>query len=85
MSNSCWLPELEYLDDYQNNWQLYENALYSIFKTDFIDSRPSFEGKQVSIRRHPIEYNKEEAFFHLRFGRCDVLPLTAQRPRVWDS
>ena len=28
MSNSCWLPELEYLDDYQNSWQLYENALY---------------------------------------------------------
>ena len=65
MSNSCWLPELECLDDYQNNWQLYENALYSIFKTDFIDSRPSFEGKQVNIRRHPIEYNKEEAFFHV--------------------
>lgn len=65
MSNSCWLPELEYLDDYQNSWQLYENALYSIFKTDFVDSHPSFEGKQVNIRRHPIEYNKEEAFFHV--------------------
>lgn len=65
MSNSCWLPDLEYLDDYQNNWQLYENALYSIFKSDFIDSRPSFESKYVNIRRHPIEYNKEEAFFHV--------------------
>lgn len=65
MSNSCWLPELEYLGDYQNDWKLYENALYSIFKADFVDSRPSFEGKQVNIRRHPIEYNKEEAFFHV--------------------
>lgn len=65
MSNSCWLPELEYLDSYDNEWRRYESVLYSIFKADFIDSRPSFECKQVNIRRHPMEYNKEEAFFHV--------------------
>lgn len=64
MSGNCWLPKLECLGDYQNSWDIYQDALYDIFKQDFIDSRPIFKGKQVNIRRHPIEYGKEEAFFH---------------------
>ena len=60
----CWLPEQEYYENY-NSWDDYINVLYDIFKNDFIDSHPSFEGKQVNIRKHPIEYGKEEAFFHV--------------------
>lgn len=61
----CWLPELEYFEDYNNIWHEYENSLYSIFKNDFINSFPRFEGKRVNIRKHPVEYGKEEAFFHV--------------------
>ena len=64
MSGNCWLPNLENFEDYQNDWVIYENELYNIFKNDFIDSRPHFDNKQVNIRKHPIEYGKEEAFFH---------------------
>lgn len=64
MSDNCWLPKLECFDDYQNSWEVYQEALYTIFKKDFIDGHPSFRGQQVNIRRHPIEFGKEEAFFH---------------------
>lgn len=63
--NSCWLPQLEYYEDYDNDYPQYQNNLYEIFSKDFIKSRPVFEEKQVNIRRHPIEYGKEEAFFHV--------------------
>ena len=65
MENLCWLPPLELLVEHNNDWKIYEAILYGIFRADFVDSRPIFEGKPVNIRRHPMEYNKEEAFFHV--------------------
>jgi hypothetical protein len=65
MGNPCWLPALELFDDYKQDWRQYESVIYEVFKTDFIDSQPVFEGKPVRIRKHPLEYNKEEAFFHI--------------------
>lgn len=65
MNNQCWLPELVCYDDYDGDWSSYQDALYVIFKNDFIDDKPFFEGKKVNIRRQPIEYGKEEAFFHV--------------------
>jgi len=65
MMNNCWLPQLEYYEDYGRDWQCYETALYGIFKKDFLDSKPIFKSRPVNIRKRPIEYNKEEAFFHI--------------------
>ena len=63
---SCpWLPQLEEFENYGNLWSKYEGALYDIFKTDFIINRPTFKGKNVSVRRYPMEHDKEEAFFHV--------------------
>ena len=58
--DNCWLPKLEFWDDYNNDYPQYQGALYEIFQNDFIKSRPTFEGKQVNIRKHPIEYGKLE-------------------------
>ena len=63
--DTCWLPKLELMDDYDNNWKKYQEALYEIFKYDFMSSKPKFEGIPVNIRKHPIEYGREEAFFHI--------------------
>lgn len=60
----CWIPELFPCSDL-SKWEEYENEAYRIFKADFIDSHPSFMEKKVQIRRHPIEYEKEEAFWHV--------------------
>lgn len=65
MNNSCWLPGLECLDDYGNDWASYERELYEIFKNDFIDSYPNYRDTRVSVKHYPIEYGKEEAFFHI--------------------
>ena len=65
MENMCWLPPLELFEEYDSDWKVYESVLYGIFREDFIDSKPMFEGKQVNIRRHPMEFNKEESFFHV--------------------
>ncbi len=65
MDEHCWLPEQLYFEQYDSDWKVYQEALYSIFRYDFVDGKPSFEGKQVNIRKHPMEYGKEEAFFHV--------------------
>lgn len=64
LSEHCWVPNCEYFDGY-DSWQEYESILYEIFKTDFIESHPQYDGQQVNIRKYPIEYGKEEAFFHV--------------------
>lgn len=63
--NDCWIPGTIDLREYNGNFVEYENALYENFKRDFIDSQPFFRGLPVEIRREPMEYNKEEAFFHI--------------------
>lgn len=65
ITDNCWLPDLICLEDYGNDWSPYEQAIYQIFKTDFIDTSPIFEGKNVHIRKHPMEFGKEEAYFHV--------------------
>jgi hypothetical protein len=71
MQNDCWLPCIEEFNDYGGNWKNYEDILYSIFKNDFIDSRPTFEGKHVKIRSHPMEGGKEQTFVHITTSKDD--------------
>lgn len=42
-----WLPGLVVLTDYDGNWGDYLEALYNYFRTDFIESRPLFEGRRL--------------------------------------
>ena len=65
MRENCWLPKLEYFEDYGNDWDLYESVLYKIFRDDFIDDYPLYDNLQVRVKYYPKEYNKESAFFHL--------------------
>lgn len=60
----CWLPNQEFYSDY-DSWESYQETLYDIFKTDFLDSHPLFENTRVSVKHYPIEFGKEEAFFHI--------------------
>jgi hypothetical protein len=65
MQNNCWLPPIEEFNDYGGDWNNYEKMLYSIFKKDFLDSKPTFERKPVNIRRYPKVGDKEQTFFHI--------------------
>lgn len=64
MSQCPWLPELIPCHNL-GQWKEYLDQLYTIFCEDFIDDRPSFNGKLVNIRKHPMQLGKEEAFFHI--------------------
>jgi len=64
ISEFCWLPNQEFYSDY-DSWESYQETLYDIFKTDFLDSHPFFENIRVSVKHYPIEFGKEEAFFHI--------------------
>lgn len=59
-----WLPILMLFEDY-DSWDSYQDALYKVFCYDFKETYPVFEEKRVNYRRHPIEYDREEAFYHI--------------------
>lgn len=64
-NNRSWLPELIYIDSYGGNWELYLDAIYEIFKQDFISTAPSFRGRRLGLKKHPMTNGKEATFWHL--------------------
>ena len=47
------------------DWRDYELRLYDLFKADFLDSRPMFDGMPVRVRVNPKYDEREEAFWDL--------------------
>lgn len=62
--NPKWLPPLVLFSAYNGEWEKYLDALYVFFRKDFIDSRPSFRGRRLGFKKHPIEKGKEATFWH---------------------
>ncbi len=62
--NECWIPETFPCCDL-SRWASYDNELYGIFKTDWLDSCPTFMGLPVHIRHNPKWGDREEGFWHL--------------------
>ena len=62
MNPPDWLPPL-FL--FMGDWPSYLNALYAVFKADFIDARPIFQGKRIELKKHPLSNGKEATFWHL--------------------
>ena len=60
-----WLPDLILFEDFNGNWISYENAIYNIFKNDFINSQPFFQGQRVGVIKNPLYDGKESTFWHL--------------------
>jgi hypothetical protein len=66
MYGSCsWLPDLLELKDCNGDWNAYLEAIYAVFRVDFINSIPKFNGLPVRHRRHPLVRNKEATFWHI--------------------
>lgn len=63
--NFPWLPKLEQMTDYGGDWRRYLCALYGIFCSDFIRSKPRFRGVPLALKRHPIIADKEATFWHI--------------------
>ena len=60
-----WLPQLVLFSDYGGDWDVYLDALYRYFKRDFVERRPAYEGRRLSLKRYPLSGNKEATFWHL--------------------
>ena len=53
------LPELITLSEYDGNFNLYLEAIYELFKKDFIEKHPVFQGTRVGLKKHPQREGKE--------------------------
>lgn len=60
-----WLPSLVLFNDYNGNWDIYVEAVYSWFKNDFVDSKPVFQGRRLGLKRYPLTDGKEATFWHM--------------------
>lgn len=58
------LPPIVTLDMYDGNFPDYLNAIYQIFKTDFIDTKPTFEGTRLGLKSYPLVDGKPYTFYH---------------------
>lgn len=60
-----WIPNLEPKDP-NTDFHEYEDAIYMIFKHDFIDTHPQYRGMRVSVRRQQEESDgKWAGFVHI--------------------
>ena len=57
------LPALIFHSDY-DNFNAYFEAVYKIFKKDFVDSKPKFEGAVLGLKSFPLIDGKEYTFYH---------------------
>lgn len=60
-----WLPPLVLLSDCDGSWDDYLECVYRYFVADFVDSKPSYQGKRLGLKRHPISEGKEATFWHM--------------------
>ena len=58
------LPDIITLEEFGGNFSAYFEAVYKIFKNDFVESRPVFEGKRIGLKMHPYIDGKEYTFYH---------------------
>lgn len=59
------LPDLILMEEYDHNWERYLTAIYSIFESDFVDSKPIFQGRRLGLKRFPEHQGKSATFWHM--------------------
>lgn len=58
------LPDLITLEEYNGDIVKYIEIIYQVFKKDFVDNRPIFQGKRLRLKKHPFINGKEYTFYH---------------------
>ena len=65
MPSREWLPALVCLDQHGGDWDTYIDAVYAVFRRDFVDSRPKFRGVALGLKRLPLTDGREATFWHM--------------------
>lgn len=58
-----WLPPIIDFNSYCQ-WEPFLDAIYAIFRRDFVFSKPQFFGIPMRLKRHPVIDGKEATFWH---------------------
>ena len=64
-NDSFELPELVELSQYGGNFHRYLEAVYELFKRDFIENRPTYRGVRLGLKKYPLSQDKEATFWHM--------------------
>ncbi|TCO06970.1 hypothetical protein [Natronoflexus pectinivorans] len=63
--NCFELPDIIELNEYRGNFSLFLEAIYNVFKKDFVTSKPSFKGVRLGLKKFPLVEGKEYTFYHM--------------------
>lgn len=59
------LPELITLEEFSGNFANYLEAVYEIFRNDYVKNKPVFQGRQLALKKYPMFHDKEATFWHM--------------------
>lgn len=67
MENNTYfeLPELIELAQFGGDFNRYLEAVYELFKRDFIDRKPVYRGMRLGLKKYPLSQDKEATFWHM--------------------
>lgn len=65
MDKDDWFLPLMEFNDFGGDWEIYLEAIYAVFKADFVTSPPVFRTRRLGLKRHPIVDGKESTFWHM--------------------
>lgn len=81
-TDTLQMPPLILLDEYDGDFGRYLEAVYAIFKRDFVDSRPSLQNKRFALKKYPLEFGKEHTFYHITHEGHDEESRTPDMRRM---
>ena len=58
-------PKLIYLDDFDNDFKSYFDAVYHVFESHFITSHPNFQKTRVAVQKFPLVDGMHRTFYHV--------------------
>lgn len=64
MAKDLTLPEIITLEEFDGNFHNFYEEVYSIFKKDFVDTKPTYRGTKLRLKMHPYIEGKEYTFYH---------------------
>lgn len=59
------LPKIIELTDYKGDFHLYFEAVYALFKRDFIDNKPTYRGVPLHLKHCQLSQGKDATFWHM--------------------
>lgn len=66
------LPDIIELNEFGGNFEDYCEAVYEIFKKDFVDSKPIYRGTKLRLKWHPEFQGRAYTFYHMtHFGNVE--------------